>query len=386
MVIHFVIDEKVTDQIIENFSEVDKTCFFLIFSTSDDDSFKYVQNTSDKLIKFNHEVDDINAILKTYKATAILTHAFHLEYAKTILKIKQNLKIAWYIWGFDVYGLPHIKPSTYANTTNNYLLKTLPELKIGRVLLKHQWLRKLFYKLKGEEDRYTIIFKALKKVSYFVTYLEGDFKYYSKYYDNNFTYISCPFSTIDQYLAGNKDLKLKQDASNILIGNSNSLESNHVDAFKIINKHGIDDNNTTIYVPLSYGDDLKYKDFVIENGENLLGPSFNPMLDFMDRTAYIEILRSCSVGVFYHYRQQAMGNIIAMLYLGSRVYLSRNNPSYEFFVSNGILIFDFDEDFKTHKNKRLEDFEILNNRNKLDLVFNEDRVYNEMTKLLNIIR
>ncbi|WP_296386908.1 TDP-N-acetylfucosamine:lipid II N-acetylfucosaminyltransferase [Winogradskyella sp.] len=381
MVLHFVTDEKVTDQIIENFSKVDKSCFFLVFELSHCETYKYITSSSDRLIKFQILNDDINDIIKKHNVTTILTHAFHLEYAKAILKISKSLKIAWYTWGFDVYGLPKIKPLTYAPLTNKYLLQTTPKLRIGRVILKYGVLRKLYFLFTKEEDRYSMIYRALKRVDYFVTYLEEDYKYFSNQYSNSFNYINCPFSTIDQYLAGNNDLHIANNAVNILIGNSNSEESNHLDALEHIfkQKEGYDD--LSIYVPLSYGGNINYRECIIKEGEELFGDSFVPLLEFMNRKDYIEVLRSCSVGVFYHYRQQAMGNIIAMLYLGSRVYLSKKNPAYAFFVDNNISVFDLDKDYSTYKNSKLNEKQILHNRTMLNTIFNEDRVLKEITKL-----
>jgi hypothetical protein len=385
MILHFVIDEKVTDQIIENFSKAGENNRFLVFVNNKDESYKYISSTNNNLIKFEEVRDDINSILKTLTPKAILTHAFHLEYAKAINKIENNINIAWYTWGFDVYGLPRIKPDTYASQTNQFLLNNVNNLYFGRFILKYKFTRKIYFAInKNEEDRYSIIFKALKKVRFFVTYLKEDYYCFSKHYSNNYKFINSPFSSIDQYLAGNKDIVLKDDAKNILIGNSNSIESNHLDVFEILKHQDIPDD-VSIYTPLSYGDNDFYKTEVINKGTKTLRKRFVPLLDFMNRNDYISMLTSCSTGIFYHYRQQAMGNIIAMLYLGSRVYLSSHNPAYKFFTNNGIVVFDLDKDFRVLKNTKLEDETVKNNKQKLDLIFNESKVLDDIKSLIKSI-
>lgn len=385
MILHFVSDDKVTDQIIENFGKVDKNSCFLVFVNSKQNDFKYISNTSEKLIEFSVLEDDINTLIQKLKPTAIVAHAFHLDYAKAILQIKNKLTIAWYIWGFDVYGLPRIKPNTYAELTNDFLLGTESKLQLGRKILKHNVLRKVYYNLNtSEEDRYSFIYKALKKVTYFVTYLVEDYHYFSKYYPNDFKFIDCTFSTIDQYLAGNQDVKIDDNAVNILIGNSNSAESNHLDAFTILENIGFY-GDAQIFVPLSYGPNEVYKEEVIKTGSTLLGNSFVPLLDFMERSDYIDILSSCSTGVFYHYRQQAMGNIIAMLYIGARVYLSSKNPAFQFFVKNGITVFDFDKDYEVFKNTKLEINTVEKNRKILSEMFNEQKVLEDIRKFTNLL-
>lgn len=386
MVLHFVIDEKVTDQIIENFSKVDENCKFLVFVNNKNEEFKYISSQNNTLIKFVEDKDNIDLILNALKPKAILTHAFHLEYAKTIIKIKKTINIAWYTWGFDVYGLPRIKPLTYADQTNEFLVKNVNNLSLGRHVLKNKLTRKLYFKAnKGEEDRYSIIFKALKKVDFFVTYLEEDYNYYSKHYPNKLKFISSPFSTIDQYLAGNKELVLRHDAKNILIGNSNSIESNHLDVFTILQNQEIL-KEIKVFTPLSYGGgDVMYKNEVINKGRQTMGEAFEPLLDFMERYDYISMLRSCSTGIFYHYRQQAMGNIIAMLYLGSRIYLSHKNPAYKFFINNDISVFDLDNDFLKFQNTKLDIQTAKKNKNQLELIFNEDKVLSDIKNLIKTI-
>ncbi|WP_296315252.1 TDP-N-acetylfucosamine:lipid II N-acetylfucosaminyltransferase [Winogradskyella sp. UBA3174] len=385
MVLHFVIDEKVTDQIIENFSSVDKDCYFLIFTSSEEGEYNYISKRAKNVMRFNSQKEDINGVMETLKPSVVFIHAFHIEFAYAILKIKAKIKIAWYAWGFDVYGLPRIKPSTYGPLTNKYLLNNNVNLRFGRLILKYGLLRKTFFFLKKEEDRYTIIFKALRKVNYFVSYIEEDFSRFSKYYSNKLIFVYCPFSNINQYLGGSKTIFLKKNASNLLVGNSNSFESNHLDAFQIITKHHDVKMKSKIYVPLSYSNDNKYKDCVLKKGRDLFGDSFSPLLSFIDRVEYIEILRSCSTGIFYHLRQQAMGNIIAMLYLGCRVYLSSNNPAYSFFIKNNIKVFNLETEYPIFKNTILELSDINHNRLVLDSLFNEEKVFNDIKNLVSII-
>ena len=39
-----------------------------------------------------------------------------------------------------------------------------------------------------------------------------------------------------------------------------------------------------------------------------------------------------------HVRQQAVGNIVIMLYLGARVFVRQENPVYDFFKGSGVAI------------------------------------------------
>ncbi|MFD2551532.1 TDP-N-acetylfucosamine:lipid II N-acetylfucosaminyltransferase [Bizionia sediminis] len=385
MLLHFVIDEKVTDQIIENFSKVDKTSRFLVFVENKNEPYQYITSRAGSLIKFNEASNNINNLVQELQVTAILMHACHLEYARVINALTVNLKIAWYPWGFDIYGLPRIKPQTYAYFTNKYLINTVKNLRLGRLILKNRCTRDLYFKIDTrEKDRYTTIFKALKKVDYFVSYLQEDFECFSKYYPNKFQFIYSPFSTLNQYLGGNEHLTLQTDATHILIGNSNSIESNHVDVFSFLAKQQLH-NNIKLYTPLSYGDNPKYKAYVLKEGKAHFKDNFVPLLDFMPRQDYLKILASCSTGIFYHYRQQAMGNIIAMLYLGCRVYLSEKNPAFNFFRTKNITIFNLETDFPKFKNTKLEAAVVTENRQQLRAIFSENAVLQNINMLIKTI-
>ena len=359
MIAHFVLDEKVTSQIIENFGKNNNNSFFIVFSKESIESLRFIGNPPQNLICFNEDLDDINRIIDKIDPNSLVVHAFHLEFARIILKIKKQLKIVWYTWGFDIYGLPRIKPHTYAPITNNYLLERTPNLRLRRFILKNDFLRKVYFSInKNEVDRYSIIFRSLKKVSYMSTYLKEDFLIFSKYYPNHLRFIYCPFSTLEQYIAGIK-VNLVESPINILVGNSNSPESNHLDVFHKINHTRLPEK-TKIFTPLSYGDDDDYKEKIL-------------------------MLTSCSCGIFYHYRQQAMGNIIAMLYIGSRVYMSKINPAFNFFIKNDIKVYDFDEDFEKYYNTKLNIEQIRLNKLKLESIFGEAQVSDDIDNMIQIL-
>lgn len=385
MVLHFVKDEKVTDQIIENFEETNNENCFLVFSDDTSHDYQYIKSKSKDLVLFNPAVDVIMHFVTKCNPQAILLHSLHLEFAKALIAISIEINIAWYSWGFDVYGLPKIKPSTYAPLTNAFLLRSDAKLYLGRIILKHKVLRKLYFLVNSkEENRYDLIFKAIDKITYFVTYIEEDYRCFSNYYPNNLNFVYAPFSYISQYLAGNEATVLNEDAKHIIVGNSNTPESNHLDVFeKLGSFETIKD--VQVYVPLSYGGDQNYKDVVITNGREKLGSSFCELLDFMNREDYIHMLTSCSTGIFYHYRQQAMGNIIAMLYMGSRIYMSSKNPAFSFFGKNGIQVFDLDLDFQRFKNTRLEEHIIVKNRKTLNSIFNRKQVLQDLELMVKTI-
>jgi len=379
MIVHFIIDEKVSSQIIDNFGRDKKNNSFLVFSQGNE--LTHLKGYEDRVRIFHFEKEDINEVLSQWTVSGILTHAMHLEYAEAINCLKLQCRLGWYTWGFDIYALPRIKPKTYAIQTAGYLRSSERFLGLRRWLLKSDLLRSVFYRFRSDKDRYSILFQAMKKLDFMATYLREDYDFFKRYYpEYKMKFVYAPFSTIDQYLAGNESLRVKSGSNNMLIGNSNSVESNHLDAFKRIAEAGQDYGQ--VYVPLSYGKDLNYRQRVLATGEERLGEQFEPLMDFMDRSRYLEILQSCSVGIFYHYRQQAMGNIMAMLYMGSRVYLSEKNPAFAFFSSNNIRVFSLEQEFQIYGSSHLEQTEAEANRKELNRLFGREEVHTRIDQLL----
>lgn len=381
MILHFLLDEKIAEQIISNFEGISSDNKYLVF-VKEKEKFKHIKNSHQNILIFKYEKENINGIVEELKPSGIVLHAYHLEFAKILLELKYDLNIAWVAWGFDIYGLPRIKQNIYAPLTNKYLGKKDAFLFLKRKLLSNNLFRRVFLFFTKQQDRYSIIFRSLKKVNYFSTYLEEDYTYFSKHYSNNLQFINCAFTSIDQYLAGN-DGYIKAEASNIIIGNSNTPESNHLDVIDKLKHKKL--SSSKVFVPLSYGENDAYRKTVIKEGKICFGDRFEPLLIFMERPQYLNILMSCSVGVFYHYRQQAMGNIIAMLYLGARVYMYAKSPGYQYLKRNQINVFDFDIDFNIYTIKKLPQTEVVTNRKILETLFNKNKVNNDLRNLIKLL-
>lgn len=125
----------------------------------------------------------------------------------------------------------------------------------------------------------------------------------------------------------------------ILLGNSATFENNHLDAFELIRSAARD---YTVICPLSYGR-KDYGDEISRRGAEYFGASFRPLRRFIDHDEYTRLIRSCSIAVMNHTRQQAMGNVVLMLYYGKRVFLRPENPVFKFFRREGAIVFEIEQ-------------------------------------------
>lgn len=146
----------------------------------------------------------------------------------------------------------------------------------------------------------------------------------------------------------------KMSKPRIAVGNSATKENHHVEVFEMLAKWK---NQIEVICPLSYGDP-HYRKQVIESGGEFLGDSFKPIVDFMDIQSFIDLLATCTVGIYYNDRQQAGGNIYINLRLGNKLYLRKGTSMWKNYVNMGVTLYDV----KDIKNEEIDRFLAYSNK------------------------
>jgi hypothetical protein len=94
-----------------------------------------------------------------------------------------------------------------------------------------------------------------------------------------------------------------------------------------------------VVAPLSYGNEIYIKS-LIEVGKSILGSRFIPLTDFLEPEEYAAVLRQIDVAFMNHNRQQGVGNMLALLYLGKKLYMNTKVTTYSVFSDMGIKLYD----------------------------------------------
>lgn len=199
-------------------------------------------------------------------------------------------------------------------------------------------------KVTGEEsDSYSSIENFLR--SLFVSEKENDT-------DNDFK-ITLEFSQENgvthfvyhrEVKNGSKD---NSDAIKIIVGNNAHSFNRHQQILFQLKK--FKNENIIIYMPLSYGNDYhSQKDGYVQGVEQYIASEFpkeryQVLKKLIPQSEYTKLLTEFDIGIFPAERQNALGNINKMLYLGKKVYLSKNNPMYGFYIEKGFEVHDVDE-------------------------------------------
>ena len=378
MKLHFLIHEKVTFRIIENFSKACSKDIFIV--TYDDSITKPAYPKSVFTIQYRKLENKAIDVLRSFDVDKIVFHSLNLNFSKLILNpVFSKRYIVWVIWGFDLYNLPKIRKHLLMPITKQVYCRERKSYKLFWIKFKLSNRFKTYPLISmffGEIKQYKIIEDSLKNVDAIATYIKQDYEYFVHFYGGNMGFNQLRFMTINQYI--NIDLISKEENRDALwIGNSNSYENNYFDCMDWVAQRNILCNK--IYVPLSYGINDFHKNAVCEIGYNLFEGKFKPLLDFLDFNEYTKILNEVRVALFFHSRQQAMGTIISMLYSGVTVIMSEGNPGYHFFRDIGVNLWAFE--FVDNSLPQITKNQATHNKRVLADYFKEDHVLSDMKML-----
>jgi len=200
----------------------------------------------------------------------------------------------------------------------------------------------------------------IKKLSGFITYVQGDYELAKKWHGNkDGKYYECFMYTSNLY----KEYRIKDKRKNMIniqIGNSADPTNNHFEILKELEKYK--DKDIKIIVPLSYGNEF-YAKKVITEGQKIFGDKFIGLEKFMSFEQYLDLLSEVDIAIFNHDRQQAMGNIITLLGLGKKVYIKKSITPWRLFNNLDVKVFDINKiDLKrlSHKDKENNTYKIKN--------------------------
>lgn len=224
---------------------------------------------------------------------------------------------------------------------------------------------------------------VIKNMGSLVTLTRGDYELAQKWYKAKGKYYHGiyinPLKL--EYLDTVNSIELDDKKTiNIQIGNSADPSNNHIEVLNLLRKK-YETENIKIYVPLSYGDKEHAKK-VQSYGEEIYGEKFVPMFNFLSPKEYSGFLASIDIAIFANERQQALGNIYALIYLGKKIYIRNDISTWDYIYNQlDIDIFNYLDIGKAN----FDEFKFFNNleKNRKNIMKIVDN--NEIKKTWNII-
>jgi len=178
--------------------------------------------------------------------------------------------------------------------------------------------------------------KTLSKVRFVGAQISGEADIVRKHYNDN----AIHFKVFYPDPIGYSDEKLPKRTNNVtckvMVGNSADPSNEHLKVFSELLRFG---DNISIFCSLAYGPE-EYKLKVIKEGKSLFGKRFSYQDKMVPPNEYRQILADIDVAIFYHDRQQAMGNIFQLLYLGKKVFVRSDTTSYLYLKNLKLPIHD----------------------------------------------
>lgn len=332
MKLHLSSDEKVIDRCIESFENVFPGQNRFIVLINKGASPRFVKSRLAIFTQYGTK-DFWAAVGPITQYDSIILHSFDLNLARFVKKVKHE-RVYWIEWGADLY-VKLLAPRGYRLFYENNTDYKFSHIRIPWLIYRcAKWLY----------DKYYInqVIPALKYVKFFVPdSMEDEYPLLLSYYPelNHLEYVNFYYYPIDEVVQSEMT-QIKKLGDNVVVGNSSSVSGNHKEAFERLS--GLELENRKIIVPLSYGN-MRYAEYVKECGNSLLGDSFKPITEYLPLYEYNKLLSSSHIFIFPNYRQEGVGNILASLYMGGKVFLNKQNPLLPFYKKLGLTLFDIDE-------------------------------------------
>lgn len=338
---HLMIDEKFIGNFIIDAEKVAPgNNVYLIASFKEDT--KHVK--SDKVIYAPYHSALFSETVKEIKGTdQVFIHWASDEAISFVLSLPEEIKVGLFFWGGDIVEIPYsiYKSSIYGPLSLKYFEKheERPKVKWNPLKLKRliRTLGNRYWRYNVNEQKILEIRRVFfKRLNYFFNSNIIDFDWVKAHYETSaiykyFFYDVNPISDMDHSSNGGKI----KDYKTILLGNSDSVPNNHLEMLEKLKKYK--DEAVKLIIPLNYGN-KKYGDLIEKKAISIFGSKVTTLRTFMKRDVYYEMLDTVDVAIMNHYRAQALGNVLALLYRGKKVYLNEVSSQYKLLKFGNVVI------------------------------------------------
>lgn len=377
-ILHIATDDKFLDYALPIFEKV---------YPGANDVFVFTRNTPLKYVKLtpDHIETKYRRVFKNkpklpkkiyLKYDLVIFHSLPSSIYPELVHIPERTPRIWLGWGFDYYNELLSDQSLYLNTTKkiaNDLIYNSPRRKLA------SFVKGILRVLRPTSSKV----RAVERITVFSPVLpeEYDMVKNSRKWKHFPEFASWNYGTMeDNFVKGFEGENISGDA--ILVGNSATYASNHAEVFSLLRELQVHDRQ--VVAPLSYGNPQLVENLTAIGNEYFAG-NFEPLMTFMPIEDYVSIIKKCGYVIMNHVRQQAVGNIVIMLYLGARVFVRQENPVYKFFKKAGVVLSTVQELESDPEllNKPLTEEERTRNRAFVSDYWSREKAYERTHKLID---
>jgi len=358
-IVHICEDEKFINSAVEQFEHCfSKQNIFFVLPVSSDENFKHVKNQI-----FIHKTtpENLTQVSSSISNKAIVVlHSLSPRFYDFVLQLPKNIKIIWFCFGFEVYNdADYFKNDLLLDKLTKHKFPEIKKSKKDKFIeaaRPYYRLVKLNLPLSPKEYKH----KVIQRIDFLGSSFYEEFEQVSKLIKQKKSFFDFWYYPLEQILDVTSEISTEKKY--IIIGNSGFKSGNHLDIFDKIKNYSLQD--LEIVVPLNYGEPNYIQEILIE-GKKDFNKTFKPLLDFMPLAEYNTILESVGVAILNNKRQQAVGNTIALLWFGAKVFLSRKNPFYHYLRRKGVVVYCYETELNEKSISQFLSLEQITHNRKL---------------------
>lgn len=376
-ILHLASDNVFIDAAYGNFEAVAPACnTFCVPSWNK--TLKSIKETPAKIIN-PYSFKNPFFVRSLEKYDFIVFHSLDSFNQRILANTKSDLKFVWIGYGYDYYDLIYEDPDMLYQEKTRAIVKDLTPKKNDSAIrdtLKRVAKRMIYH----NSSKRTLV----KKISFFSPVLENEYRMIASKFDSPFPrYAAWNYGTSSDFL-NNEQMKCSNDlpkGNNILVGNSATPTNNHIEVFDLLRTQDL--GNRKIICPLSYGNPT-YAKIINNKGMSYFGENFLGLDTFMPQEDYFKLTGTCSNVIMNHHRQQALGNIIVLLFMGANIFLNKINPVYQFLKEKGAIIYTIDELSNSPDllDTRLPEDDVEQNRQILESLYSKKAILDKTEQLI----
>jgi len=280
-------------------------------------------------------------------------------------KLQPFIEVRWVFWSYEFYHRPERRFLLLESFSKEYCKRSegiANKMYRTIALIAKKIARYPFYNS-------NLLNSAYRQVNTFFSFLPEDYKNVFREVENpSCIYKPISFLSTDQMINDVKPLKL---GLKIIVGHAATPTANHAEVFRQLSKIEIEN---PILLPLEYGEN-KYK----KELKKLATKYFSARVAFLEKrmrlSHYYQQLSDVGFAIFNFRWQEALGNILFLLWNGAKVFLRRESSVYCQLSAWGLTVFSVSDDVNRFELTHLLPFEEASNNKKIiEELFSEKKV------------
>ncbi|WP_442844795.1 TDP-N-acetylfucosamine:lipid II N-acetylfucosaminyltransferase [Leeuwenhoekiella sp. H156] len=376
-IVHIAPDEKFINSAYDQFEAIlpDQNLFLILVNQTAVTPLNYVSLKKNMRIE-SASIKNAKVIAKKLQSVRyVVFHSFSYQASIIANRLPKETIIIWLLFGYEIYNNPLI-----INPSKLYGDLTI-KLNDNKDSLWKQLLRIPYFRIfKGTRSPNNECLFAMRRTSFIGLPYKEEYEFIKKKIDNaKLSFFKFSYYPIEKMLA---DSQSTVTGNSVLLGNSAFIANNHLEILDKLKDFDLKDQQ--VICPLSYGDN-DYAQLIKEQGEKYLGSAFEPLLDFMPLHKYNSYIQSCGFAVMNHYRQQAVGNVLVMLWMGAKVFLNERNTLFDYLKRLGLFVYSINKDLNSDQlSTLLTPLQREHNRRLLSLEVKDEILKNELQSFFNL--